>query len=164
MQDSIGTVYRVLQLLLAQRISVRDLPLILEALAAEGGSSKDPNEMVERIRPRIGRIICEPLRRVDGSLPVLVVDPALEEPFFAAAAADHQVPLDPAVPRQVSEAISKAASDTAAATMEAPAIVVSPQIRRIFERVARRASKHLVVLGATDIPAGISPMIVGRIG
>jgi len=160
----LGTVYRVLQLLLAQRISVRDLPLILEALAAEGGASKDPVEMVERIRPRIGRIICEPLRRADGSLPVLVVDPVLEEPFFTAAAADQQMPLDPAIPRQVSEAISKAASQTAATTMEAPAIVVSPQIRRIFERVARRASKHLVVLGATDIPAGVNPMIVGRIG
>jgi flagellar biosynthesis protein FlhA len=159
----LGMVYRVLQLLLAQRISVRDLPLILEAMAAEGGS-KDPAEIVERIRPRIGRIICEPLRRADGSLPVLVVDPALEEPFFTAAAADQQMPLDPNIPRQVSEAISKAAGQTAAATMEAPAIVVSPQIRRIFERVARRASKHLVVLGATDIPAGVTPTIVGRIG
>ncbi|HTY54026.1 MAG TPA: FHIPEP family type III secretion protein, partial [Candidatus Binataceae bacterium] len=142
---------------------VRDLPLILEAMAAEGGS-KDPNEVVERIRPRIGRIICEPLRRPDGSLPVLVVDPALEEPFFAAAAADQQMPLDPNIPRQVSEAISKAAGQSAANTMEAPTIVVSPQIRRIFERVARRASKHLVVLGATDIPAGVNPTIVGRIG
>ncbi|MGD0072851.1 MAG: flagellar biosynthesis protein FlhA, partial [Candidatus Binataceae bacterium] len=159
----LGTVYRVLQLLLAQRISVRDLPLILEAMAAEGGA-KDPQEIVERIRPRIGRIICEPLRRPDGTLPVLVVDPALEEPFFAAAAADQQMPLDPAIPRQVGEAISKAAGHTAATVMEAPAIVVSPQIRRIFERVARRASKHLVVLGATDIPPGVNPLIVGRIG
>ncbi len=160
----LGTVYRVLQLLLAQRISIRDLPLILEALAADAGSTKDPNEMVEHIRPRIGRVICEPLRRADGTLPVLVVEPGLEEPFFTAAAADQHFPLDPTVPRQVTEAIRKATSDTAAATMEAPAIIVSPQIRRIFERVARRASRHLVVLGATDIPPGVTPTIVGRIG
>ena len=159
----LGTVYRVLQLLLALRISVRDLPLILEALAAEGGNTKDPAELAERIRNRIGRVICEPLRRPDGSLAVLVVDPILEEPFFTAASADQQMPSDPTVLKRVGDSIHKAIAETAAATMEAPAIVVSPQIRRMFERVAHRTSRHLVVLGATDIPVGVNPVIVGRI-
>ena len=57
----LGSVFRVLQLILAQRISVRDLPVILEALAAEGSSTKDPTELAERIRPQLGRAICEPL-------------------------------------------------------------------------------------------------------
>ena len=159
----LGSVFRVLQLILAQRISVRDLPVILEALAAEGSSTKDPAELAERIRPQIGRAICEPLRRPDGVLPVLVVDPAIEEPFFAAISQDQKMITDPAVTRQVTESIRKATGETAAKMMETPPIVVSPQIRRIFERVARRASRHVVVLGAGDIPAGIEPSIVGRI-
>jgi len=159
----LGSVFRVLQLILAQRISVRDLPVILEALAAEGSSTKDPAELTERIRPQIGRAICEPLRRPDGVLPVLVVDPAIEEPFFAAISQDQKMITDPAVTRQVTESIRKATGETAAKMMETPPIVVSPQIRRIFERVARRASRHVVVLGAGDIPAGIEPSIVGRI-
>jgi flagellar biosynthesis protein FlhA len=159
----LGSVFRVLQLLLAQRISVRDLPVILEALAAEGASSKDPADLAERIRPMIGRAICEPLRRVDGALPILVVDPALEEPFFTAAGADHQMITDPAIITAATDAVRRATAEAAARINETPAIVVSPQIRRIFERVARRASRHIVVLGAGDIPAGIEPSIVGRI-
>jgi flagellar biosynthesis protein FlhA len=160
----LGTVYRVLQMLLIQRISIRDLPAILEALAAEGASSKEPAELAERVRPQIGRTICEPLRRGDGKLPVLVVDPALEEPFFTAASSERQAASDPAALRVISEAIRKATAETAAKTADMPAIVVSPQIRRIFERAARRVSRHIVVLGATDIPSCVEPAIVGRIG
>jgi flagellar biosynthesis protein FlhA len=159
----LGSVFRVLQLVLAQRISVRDLPVILEALAAEGSATKDPAELAERIRPQLGRAICEPLRRADGVLPVLVVDPAIEEPFFTAISQEQKMITDPAVMRLVGDSIRKATSETAAKMMETPPIVVSPQIRRIFERVARRASRHVVVLGASDIPAGIEPSIVGRI-
>jgi flagellar biosynthesis protein FlhA len=160
----LGSVYRVLQMLLAQRISVRDLPVILEALAAEGVATKDPAELAERIRPLIGRTICEPLRRPDGSPQVLVVDPSLEEPFFAAVSANQPAVSDPSVLRTATEAVRKATSEAAAKMMEMPAVVVSPQIRRVFERVARRASRHIVVLGATDIPPGVEPSIVGRIG
>ncbi|HJU10566.1 MAG TPA: FHIPEP family type III secretion protein, partial [Candidatus Binataceae bacterium] len=160
----LGTVYRVLQLLLAQRISVRDLPVILEAVAAEGVATKEPAELAERIRPLIGRAICEPLRRSDGSLPVLVVEPTLEEPFFAAVSANQPALSDPSVIRSVSEAVRKATMEAAAKMMDMPAVVVSPQIRRLFERVASRIVPHLVVLGATDIPSGVQTSIVGRIG
>jgi len=159
----LGSVFRVLQLILAQRISVRDVPVILEALAAEGASTKDPAELAERIRPQLGRAICEPLRRPDGVLPVLVVDPAIEEPFFTAVSQEHKALTDPALTRQVGDSIRKAISDAAAKMMKTPPIVVSPQIRRLFERVARRASRHVVVLGSSDIPTGIEPSIVGRI-
>ena len=110
----LGSVFRVLQLILAQRISVRDLPVILEALAAEGASTKDPVELAERIRPQLGRAICEPLRRPDGMLPVLVVDAAIEEPFFTAVSQDQKALTDPAITRQVGESIRKATSEAAA--------------------------------------------------
>jgi flagellar biosynthesis protein FlhA len=160
----LGTVFRVPQLLLTQRISVLDLPVILEALAAEGAASRDPADLAERIRPHISRVICEPLRRPDGALAVLVVDPVLEEPFFAAAASESNLVSDPTVLRTTTEAIRKATTEAAAKTMEYPSIVVSPQIRRSFERVARKVGKHLVVLGATDLPPGVDPLIIGRIG
>jgi flagellar biosynthesis protein FlhA len=159
----LGSVFRVLQLLLAQRISVRDLPVILEALAAEGSATKDPAELAERIRPQIGRAICEPLRRADGVLPVLVVDAAIEEPFFTAISQEQKALTDPTLTRQITDSIRKATAEAANKSMETPPIVVSPQIRRLFERVARRASRHAVVLGSSDIPAGVEPSIIGRI-
>jgi flagellar biosynthesis protein FlhA len=150
--------------LLSQRISIRDLPVILEALAAEGAASKEPVELAERIRPLIGRAICEPLRRPDGSMPVLVVEPSLEDPFFTAVSANQPAVSDPSILRMVSEATRKATMEAAAKTMDMPTVVVSPQIRRLFERVALRAVPQLVVLGATDIPTGVQTSIVGRIG
>jgi flagellar biosynthesis protein FlhA len=158
----LGTVHRVLQLLLSQRVAIRDLPVILEALAAEGAAAKEPSELAERIRPRLGRIICEPLRRSDGTLAVILLDPALEEPLFAALAAEQPIPADPEVIQRLTEAIQRAVEGSAASA-EAPVIVVSPQVRRMFELVARRVSRHLTVLGATDIPAYVTPVVVGRI-
>jgi flagellar biosynthesis protein FlhA len=160
----LGTVYRVLQVLLSQRISIRDLPVVLEALAAEGAVTKEPADLAERIRPLIGRTICEPLRRSDGSLPVLVVEPSLEEPFFTAISANQPAVSDPSVLRAVGDAVRKAAGQAAAKTMDLPPVVVSPQIRRVFERAARRAVPQLIVLGATDLPAGVEASIVGRVG
>jgi flagellar biosynthesis protein FlhA len=110
----LGTVYRVLQVLLSEKISIRDLPVILEALAAEGSASKEPADLAERIRPLIGRTICEPLRRADGSLPVLVVEPSLEEPFFTAVSANQPIVSDPSVLRVVGDAVRKAAGQAAA--------------------------------------------------
>jgi flagellar biosynthesis protein FlhA len=158
----LGAVYRVLQTLLAQRISIRDLPTILEALAAEGGPTKDPAELAERIRSRIGRIICEPLRSADGTLRVLVADPSIESPFFEALAAEHPMPASAEVLKKTTEAIGRAVAGAGGA-MEVPTAVVSPQIRRMFERAARRATRSLIVLGATDIPPGVMATIVGRI-
>ncbi|HVN29568.1 MAG TPA: hypothetical protein VMT64_13815, partial [Candidatus Binataceae bacterium] len=86
-----------------------------------------------------------------------------EEPFFTAASQDHQQLTDASALRQVLDAIRKASNEAATKMMDMPAIVVSPQIRRMFERVARRASRHIVVLGSSDIPAGVEPTIVGRI-
>jgi flagellar biosynthesis component FlhA len=63
----------------------------------------------------------------------------------------------------VTESVRKATAEAAAKMMDTPAVVVSPQIRRMFEKIARRASRHIVVLGAGDIPVGVEPTIVGRI-
>jgi flagellar biosynthesis protein FlhA len=160
---TLGAVYRVLQSLLSQGIAIRDFPAILEAIAAEGSSSKEPAELAERIRPRIGRIICEPLRLPDGTLRVVAVDPALEEPFFQALAAGEALPAHPEVWARVESAVRYAISRAAERYGDAPPIMVSPQIRRAFERVVRRVSPRLKVLGATDIPSVVRAEIAGRV-
>jgi len=160
---SLGAVYRVLQNLLSQGIAIRDFPAILEAIAAEGSAAKDPVELAERIRPRIGRIICEPLRSADGTLRILAVDPALEEPFFQALAAGEALPARPEVWSRVESAVRYAVGKSAEKHGDASPIVVSPQIRRPFERIVKRVSARLKVLGATDIPALVKTEIVGRV-
>ena len=160
---SLGAVYRVLQNLLSQGIAIRDFPAILEAIAAEGSASKEPAELAERIRPRIGRIICEPLRSPDGTLRILPVEPALEEPFFQALAAGEAFPARPEVWSRVESAVRYAIAKSAEKHGDASPIMVSPQIRRAFERVVKRVSPRLKVLGAADIPSVIRTEIVGRV-
>ena len=117
----LGSVFRVLQMLLAQRISVRDLPVILEALAAEGSATKDPAELAERIRPLIG---ARDLRAVAPSPTARCrcwsSIPRSRSRFSPPLSQDQQALTDPAVLRQVSESIRKASSEAAAKMMEMP--------------------------------------------
>ncbi len=158
----LGAVYRVFRTLLAQAIAIKDAPAILEAIAAEAHATKDAIEIAERIRHRLGRIICEPLRSADGSIKILLADSSIEEIFFKAQAAGEQIPTEHGAVARVEEAIRAAVNAGARATGETPVIVVSPQIRRAFERVASRVGK-IKVIGAGEIPSSIKKTIVGRI-
>jgi flagellar biosynthesis protein FlhA len=158
----LGAVYRVFRTLLSQGIAIKDAPAILEAIAAEAHTTKDAIEIAERIRPRLGRIICEPLRGADGAIRVLPVDAAVEEIFFRAQAAGEPIPADREAIARIEEAIRHAVNTAARTSGETPVIVVSPQIRRGFERIASRVAR-IKVIGAGEIPASVRKTIVGRI-
>lgn len=158
----LGALHRILQSLLSQRISIRDMPAILEAIAAEGYQTKDPAELVERIRHRISRIICEPLRHEDGSLYVFTVDPALEEPIINAIAANENI--DSQAMKKISDAIRKSMSSLEVGKVDTPVIIVTPQVRKIFERIAKRAlANAVVVLGASEVPPQVPLKVIGKI-
>ncbi|MGH7906350.1 MAG: flagellar biosynthesis protein FlhA [Candidatus Binataceae bacterium] len=159
----LGAVYRVFRTLLAEGIAIKDSPAILEAIAAEAYGTKDPVDIAEKIRPRIGRIICEPLRGPEGSLKILVVEPGIEDAFFRAAAQGDLLPTERDTLARVEDALRKAVSAATKASGETPVVVVSPQIRRAFERVSRRVAARVNVLGAGEIPAAIKKTIVGRV-
>ena len=82
---TLGEVGRVLEQLLRERVSIRDLGAILEALLETAPVNKSLVALVEAARQALGRRLVRPLLDGDGQLPVLLLDPALEEEILAHA-------------------------------------------------------------------------------
>ncbi|MCF6227453.1 MAG: flagellar biosynthesis protein FlhA, partial [Planctomycetes bacterium] len=74
-----GDVQKVLQNLLSERVSIRDLARILEVLSDFGARTKDPDVLTEYVRNALSRNICEQLREADGRLYVVTISPELED-------------------------------------------------------------------------------------
>jgi flagellar biosynthesis protein FlhA len=83
---TLGEVGRVLEQLLRERVSIRDLGTILEALVEIAPLNKGLVALVEAARQALGRRLLQPLLDADGQLPVLLLDPPLEEEILAALA------------------------------------------------------------------------------
>ena len=83
---TLGEVERVLEQLLRERVSIRDLGAILEALLETAPVNKSLVALVEAARQALGRRLVQPLLDGDGQLPVLLLDPALEEEILATLA------------------------------------------------------------------------------
>ena len=81
---SLGEVGRVLEQLVRERVTIRDLGAVLESLLEAATTNKSTVGLVEAARQAIGRRLVQPLLDSDGQLPVLLLEPALEEELLAA--------------------------------------------------------------------------------
>lgn len=90
---TLGEVQRVLQQLLRERVSIRDLGTILEALVETGASTKGLPQLVEAARQALGRRVLQPLLDGDGNLRVWMLDPAVEEEITCAFQSDTPMRL-----------------------------------------------------------------------
>ena len=76
-----GTVQRVLQALLRERVSIRDLPAILEGIGEAAPHTANVGALVEHVRARLGRQLCWQHRGDDGALPIVTLSPDWEQAF-----------------------------------------------------------------------------------
>lgn len=90
---TLGEVQRVLQQLLREQVSIRDLGTILEALVETAATTKSLPQLVEAARQAMGRRVLQPLLDSDGSLRVWMLDPAIEEEVLSAFRADSPARL-----------------------------------------------------------------------
>jgi flagellar biosynthesis protein FlhA len=90
---TLGEVQRVLQQLLREQVSIRDLGAILEALVEAAATTKSLPQLVEAARQSLGRRVLQPLLEADGSLRVWMLDPALEEEIVATFQPDNAARL-----------------------------------------------------------------------
>src|SRR5690606_31324247 len=75
----LGSVLKVMQNLLREGVSVRDLRTILETLAECGGTMKDTDQLTEMVRQSLYRSITETIKSVNGDIPLFTLDRAIEE-------------------------------------------------------------------------------------
>lgn len=149
-QLSWSTLQRVLQALLRERVSIRDLPAILEAVGEIPGA--DHIAMVEHVRARLSRQLCWSYRGGDGSLPIVALSPQWEQAFSDALIGEREKQLALA-PSQVHDFVNavRAAFDRAAAEGEVPVLLTSPTVRPYVRTLIERFRGQTTVMSQNEI-------------
>lgn len=161
----VGKIQKVLQNLLAERVSVRNLALILESLADNVSLTKDPDALTEFARMSLAPGIIQSLLAGDGTLSVILLDPQVEAEIQNAARQTSQgsfAALDPALSRRIFAAV-QVQSDEAAALGVHPVILTNPQIRLVFSRLIRRQIPGIIVLSYTEVTGDASLRSIGTV-
>jgi flagellar biosynthesis protein FlhA len=156
-QLSVGTVHRVLQLLLTEQVSIRDLGAILEALADAAGQSKDPVQLVEFARQAVGRAVVAPHLGPTGALRALTLAPPTERWLrgrLGRTEAGAVLALSAEEGAALAGALSRAL-ERLGPRAERPALLCAPDLRPHVRRVLERALPQLGVVSWAEIPAGV---------
>jgi flagellar biosynthesis protein FlhA len=151
---SLGEVQRVLRQLLRERVPVRDLVTILEAIADAASVTKDVDAMTEAVRAAIGRAICRAYQNEKGELTVIGITPALEEQLMGSLVRTDQgavLALDPQKAQSIAHKIARAVEQA----MAQPVLLCSPALRPHLWRLFARVLPHLGVLSHAEVPAHI---------
>jgi flagellar biosynthesis protein FlhA len=150
---SIATVQRVLQSLLAERVSVRDLPTILEAIGEAAPGTSSASHIAEHVRARLGRQICGALKSGDGAAPILTLSPQWEREFADALIGEGEQRQLALAPSKLQEFVAAAMKklEQAAAAGETAAIVTSARVRPFVRSVLERVRAQTMVLSQNEI-------------
>jgi flagellar biosynthesis protein FlhA len=156
-QLNVGQVQRILQNLLAEGISIRNLAGILEKVSDYTSVTKNPDELSEHARHALGAQIIKPFQNDKGGLPAITLDPRLEQQI---AQGVRQTPteisltLEPRLARHVVESLSQRLQQLLSAG-QAPVVLCAPQIRLAFRRFFETTFSELTVLSYAEVPARI---------
>jgi flagellar biosynthesis protein FlhA len=149
----LGAIVKVLGNLLRERVPIRDLRTILETLADMAASIKDPDALTEYVRQSLSRAITKQYQTPDRTLPVIHLDPRLDQQI---AATIHQTPqgayltLDPFIAQKVIIAIRQAVERTTARGAT-PVLLCSPATRPHLRKLVERSFPNLGVLSSAEI-------------
>ena len=160
---SVGEVQSVLQNLLVERVSVRDLTTILETLADFAKLTKDIDVLTEYSRQRLSRNICRQYTGPDGDLSVFTLHPSLEQTLadsIRQTEIGSRLILDPSMVQQTLEA-TKPAVERLADTGKHPVALCSARIRPHFKRLTEHSFPNLAVLSYNEVDADVSVDSVG---
>jgi len=162
---SLAVITRTLQNLLRDGVPIRDMRTILEVLNEEGGKTQDPDDLTAMIRPKLGRMIVQSLVDISDDMPVMTLDPQLEQMLHNAVQQSQQsktLTIDP----ELAEALFKSMRIEVQKIEDQgqPAIlVVSPMIRPWLSNLVRPRIQDLTVLSYTEIPEDQSVNVVATI-
>ncbi|HUD85988.1 MAG TPA: flagellar biosynthesis protein FlhA, partial [Xanthobacteraceae bacterium] len=150
---TISGIQRVLQILLAERVSIRDLATILEGIADGLGTTRNPAMLAEHVRARLARQLCAQHTTMAGHLPIIALTARWEQAFAESIVGqgdDRSLAMQPSKLTEfinlVREKFEQAAKDG-----EAPVLVTSPGIRPFVRGIIERFRAQTSVLAQSEI-------------
>jgi len=150
---TVSGIQRVLQILLAERVSIRDLATILEGIADGIGSSRNPTALAEHVRARLARQLCAQNSSQGGYLPLIALSAKWEQAFAEAMVGQGEERQLAMQPSKLSEFISlvREKFEAAAREGEAPVLVTSAGMRPYVRGIVERFRSQTPVLSQAEI-------------
>ncbi|MCJ7618047.1 MAG: flagellar biosynthesis protein FlhA, partial [Desulfobacterales bacterium] len=163
---SLGSIQKVLQNLVREQVSIRDLLTIIETLADYAPMTKDTDLLAEYVRQRLARSITKPYLYDNKTLKVLNVKPAMEETLARGVnQTDYgaYLALGPDEAKKIIDNI-KNAVDRLTVKVEQPIILCSTTIRRHLKKLCDSFQIQVTVFSHNEIPGGLEIQSLGEIG
>ena len=161
----LATVTKVLQNILDDGVSVRDMRTIIEVLSTESGHTQNADELTAAVRPRLGRMIMQGLVDVNDSLPVMTLNPSLEQllhNIIQQSSDPQNLVIEPKLAEGLFQALTKNSQDVE--NQGHPAVlVVSPAIRPWLAKIIKHRISDLTVLSYGEIPEDQTVNVVATI-
>jgi flagellar biosynthesis protein FlhA len=156
-QLTLGELQRVLQALLAEGVSIRDLGAIVEAVGDKARLTRDPALLAEYARQALGRSIVAPYLDAAHTLRAIAIDPALEQEVaeaIAPTAEGELLAMDPTRAQALVRACAEQV-ETALGQGLRPVLLCSARVRRHLRKLCEQALPQLGVCSYHEIPAGV---------
>ena len=164
-QINVSGVQRIMQNLLSERISIRDLPTILEGISEAAAYTKNVALITEHVRSRLGRQICNQNSNMHGVLPLLSLSVEWEQSFAESLIGEGEEKQLAMPPSQLQSFISAVREkyDELGQTGENPVLLTSPGIRPYVRSVVERFRPQTVVMSQNEIHAKAKIKTLGQV-
>ncbi len=161
----LSVLVKVMQNLLNEGVPVRDMRSIAEVLAEHGVRTQDPIELTTMVRVALGRSIVQNLIGIDQEIPVITLEPSLEQLLMQSAqtAAEGSMGIEPGLTERMFKSLEKAAQQQEMAGQPA-ILVVAPGLRLWLSQLVRHSIAGLNVLSYSEIPDNRNIKVVAAVG
>ncbi|AWU96681.1 flagellar biosynthesis protein FlhA [Azospirillum ramasamyi] len=152
-QITVGGLQRVLQNLLAERVSIRDLPTILEGVSEATSQTRSITQITEHVRSRLARQICDANTNEMGFIPLVTLSPEWEQAFAESLVGDgddRQLTMAPSRLQQFITSVRQT-FERHAMMGESPVLLTSPLIRPFVRSIVERFRPATVVMSQNEI-------------
>ena len=159
-QLNVGQVQRILQNLLAEGISIRNLAGILEKVSDYAGVTKSPDELSEHARRALGAQISRPYQVDNNRVRAVTLDPRLEQQiaqFVRHTPNEITMALEPRLARHIVDTLSRHLQQLLASGYP-PVVLCAPPIRLAFRRFFEATFNDLTVLSYSEVPSKVDVM------
>jgi len=162
---SLAVVVKVLQNLLIEKVSIRDLRTILETLTERASSTQDPTELTMHVRAALGRSIVQGIVGSNDELKVITLEPGLEQLLLQASqgAPEGQLAIEPGLAERLHTTLKEEAQKVEM-TGQSAVLLVAPQIRAQLARLFRFSLATLHILAYSEVPENRRISVVANVG
>ncbi|WKL59023.1 flagellar biosynthesis protein FlhA [Asticcacaulis sp. ZE23SCel15] len=161
----VATLQRVLQALLKERVSIRDLPAILEGLGEAAPYTKSVTQLVEHVRSGLGRQLCWHNRGDDGTLPIVTLSHEWENAFstsLVGTGEERQLTMAPSILQDFIRGV-RDTFERVSMNGEVAVLLTSPQIRPYVRSIVERFRPTTTVMSQNEIHPKVKLKTVGQI-